>query len=253
MIDLHSHVLPAIDDGVTSLEQAVEVLGQMQADGVTLVAATPHVHERWPTRPEAMEAALASVRAAVAAAGLSIDVRGGGEIAHDQLALLPVAARERFGLAGNPRLLLLEFPLWGWPLGFARDCARLGREGVVVLVAHPERSADVQEDPSRVREVVEAGAYVQLTAASVDGRLGKRPAACSAELLRLGLAHVIASDAHAPSTRSAGLSAAAEAAGGGALGRWLTLDVPLALVEGRPVPPRPLAGSGGGERSWRRR
>ena len=239
VIDLHSHVLPGIDDGATDMEQTLELLRTMEEDGIEVVAATPHVHERWPTAPETMEEGVAAVREAAAAEGLRIDVRPGGEIALDRLAYLDRASRARFGLAGNPRLLLVEFPLWGWPLSLVFDCQELLRAGIVPLVAHPERNADVQSEPGRIRDLVDAGAYVQLTAASVDGRLGKRAAECSAALLGRGLAHVIASDAHAPLTRAAGLSDAAVAAGGGALGRWLTYDVPAALVAGDTPPARP--------------
>jgi len=238
MVDLHSHVLPGIDDGARDLDEAIDLLRSMEEDGITLVAATPHVHPRFRTRPEQMERALEQLRAEAVAAGLRIDVRGGGEIAIDRLPFLDRDARRRFGLAGNPALLLVEFPLWEWPSEMVEICADLLAGGVVPLVAHPERNPAVQKQPARIGGIVEAGAYVQLTAASVDGRLGVRPAACSAELLDLGLAHVISSDAHGPFVRAAGLSAAADAVGG-ALGRWLTLDVPLALVEGREPPPRP--------------
>ena len=68
---------------------------------------------------------------------------------------------------------------------------------------------------------------MQLTAASVDGRLGKAAATCARRLLELELAHCIASDAHGPGVREAGMSAAAEAVGGAELAQWLTYDVPV--------------------------
>jgi protein-tyrosine phosphatase len=80
---------------------------------------------------------------------------------------------------------------------------------------------------------------VQLTAASVDGRLGRAPAAASRALLDARLAHLIASDAHAPSVRAIGMTAAADAVGDEALARWLTHDVPVAVVAGAAPPPRP--------------
>ena len=85
------------------------------------------------------------------------------------------------------------------------------------------------------------GGVVQLTAASVDGRLGRAPAVCARRLLELGLAHLIASDAHAPSVREAGMSAARSAVGDELLGRWLTEDVPAALLAGEALPVRPPA------------
>jgi protein-tyrosine phosphatase len=239
MIDLHSHLLAGLDDGANDLSASLEMARSMAADGVAVVCGTPHVRDDFPTSPEAMEAALARVRAAVREAGVAIDVRGGGEIALDRLPELDESERARFGLGGNPALLLLETPYVGWLLDLPRTCAQLRRDGIVPVLAHPERNQYVQENPTVLEDVVGAGAVVQLTAASVDGRLGRSCVSCARKLLELELAHCVASDAHGPGVREAGLSAAAAAVGGGELGRWLTHDVPAALLAGTALPPRP--------------
>jgi protein-tyrosine phosphatase len=241
VIDLHSHLLPGVDDGARDLSETVAIARSMAADGVCAVAATPHVRYDWPTTPEEMEQALAVTRAAVQEAGVALDVLPGAEIALEELERLDEEARSRFGLGGNPRLLLLEFPYWAWPLSLAQTLRELRSASVVPVIAHPERNADVQENPKRLRELVEAGAFVQLTAASVDGRLGKKPAACARALLELGLAHLVASDAHAPTVRQAGLSGMGRALADEPLGRWLTEDVPRALIAGADVPERPVS------------
>ena len=241
MIDLHSHLLPGLDDGARDLDEAVAIARSMADDGVRVVAATPHVRDDYPTSAEAMAAALVSVREAVEAAAIPLEVRGGGEIALDALSGLSADERAHFGLGGNPRLLLLEFPYFGWPMSLASIVFELASTGVVAVVAHPERNSDVQERPELLADVVRIGAVVQLTASSVDGRLGRRPAACSRRLLELGLAHLVASDAHAPSVRQAGMSAARDAVGNEALGRWLTQEVPAALLAGEALPERPAA------------
>ena len=99
----------------------------------------------------------------------------------------------------------------------------------------------MQARPEQLAPIVEGGALVQLTAASVDGRLGRRPRDAAFRLLELGLAHLLASDAHAPSIRQIGMSSAAEAIGDPALARWLTVEVPAAIVGGEHIPARPLA------------
>lgn len=239
MIDLHAHVLPGLDDGAADLGESLTILRAMVQDGVRVVAATPHVRDDHPTSATAMEDALATVQEAALASGLPIDVRGGGEIALDRLPVLSSSERGAFGLGGNPRLLLLEMPYGAWPLSLVQVVAELGREGVVPVLAHPERNQAVLEDPSLLEEPVRLGAVLQLTAASVDGRLGRAVARCSRELLDRGLAHLLASDAHAPGLRDAGLSAAASAIGSDPLARWLVEDVPACLLAGRPLPPRP--------------
>jgi protein-tyrosine phosphatase len=184
-----------------------------------------------------MERALDALRAA--AAGIAVELRGGGEIALDRLEGLSDDERARFGLGGNPHLLLLEMPYYGWPVDLAQTCARLRRDGIQPVVAHPERNPDVIERHSLLEDVVRAGAVIQLTAASVDGRLGRRVAGCARELLQAGLGHIIASDAHALTVPGAGLAAAARAVGDPGLGRWLVEDAPAALLAGEPLPSAP--------------
>jgi protein-tyrosine phosphatase len=187
-----------------------------------------------------MHAEVQSLRAAADVAGLELEILPGAEIALSRLGSLSPEDRAGFGLGGNTGLLLLEFPYTGWPLGLEDAVFRLRSAGIVPVLAHPERNPDVQANPALLERAVRGGAYVQLTAASVDGRLGSRPQRCSTRLLELGFAHVLASDAHAPSVRAAGLGRAAELLG--AVGRWMTVDVPRALLAGSDPPPRPVLG-----------
>jgi protein-tyrosine phosphatase len=185
-----------------------------------------------------MEAALAEVRAAVREAGLAIEVLPGGEISLEQLDR-PLEELRRFGLGGNPNLLLVEMPFVGWPLDLEQRLFELRASGIQPLLAHPERNSEVQEEPRRVASLVEAGTFVQLTAGSLEGRMGKRAHAAALRLVADGLAHVVASDAHQPESRRGNLEAATESLGDAELARWLTRDVPGALVRGEPVPERP--------------
>jgi protein-tyrosine phosphatase len=239
LIDLHCHVLPAVDDGVRTLEEAVDLARAAEADGVTAIAATPHVRDDYPTSAETMEAKVAEVNGALRDAGIGVEILRGGELALDFLPELDEDGLARFGLGGNPKLLLLEFPYYGWPLNLADVVFRLRARGVVPLIAHPERNTDARESPERLRELVDGGAYLQITAASLDGRLGRTTRAAALRFVELGLAHVIASDAHHPGVRATGMTAARAAVGDDALGRWLTAEVPAALVAGEEPPPRP--------------
>ena len=243
MIDLHSHVLPGIDDGAADLDEALAMCRAAAADGTEVLAATPHVRHDHPTTPERMESVLATVRDAAAD---TLTLVPGGELDLSELDR-PLEELLGFALAGNPGYLLVETPYHGWPLDIALRFERLLADDVTPVLAHPERSLDVQQRPELLGGLVDAGALVQVTAASVDGRLGRGPQLCVRRLLDAGLVHLIASDAHAPTVRAIGLGSAARAIGDAPLASWLTDEVPRAIVERRTVPPRP---PGGRPRRW---
>jgi protein-tyrosine phosphatase len=251
VIDLHSHILPGLDDGVESLSAAVEVARAAVRDGITVIAATPHVRNDYPTSAEEMERALEETRAALAAEGIRLELLAGGEIGLDRLSLLEEDELHRFALGGSKQALLLEFPYFGWPLALEQTVFELRVRGWRPVLAHPERNDEVQTNPHRLAHLVEAGALIQLTAASLDGRLGRATRATAMRLLEGGYAHLIGSDAHAPSLREVGLSAAAAAVGDPPLARWLTVDVPRAIVDDAPIVARPSDRTR--RRLWKRR
>jgi len=239
VIDLHSHLLPGIDDGVRTTAESLDLLRAAHEDGIARIAATPHVREDYPTSPAEMELRLAEVCGAAREAAIPVEVLPGGELDLEFAARLDDADLRRFGLGGRPSLLLLEFPYLGWPLQLADLVFDLQLRGFRIVLAHPERNVDVQHEPERLRPLVDSGVVVQLTAASLDGRLGGAPRAAAKRLIDSRLAHLLASDAHAPDVRSVGLSRAREAAGDDAVARWLTEDVPAALLAGDALPERP--------------
>ena len=247
MVDLHSHVLPGLDDGAGTLDEALQILRPMAAEGIRLVAGTPHVSHRYPTSADAMEEALALVRSAVEREGLPIEVRGGAELSAEQAVQLEEDELSRFGLAGNPRALLVECPYHGWSSGLESLFAGMLGRGLSVVLAHPERNPVVQSSPRIVAPLVERGVLVQLTAASLEGRLGRAPARCAQSLLKGQLAHMIASDAHAAPPQTGILLGAVKAVDDEQLSRWLVLDVPAAVANGEPPPARP---AGRRRRRW---
>jgi protein-tyrosine phosphatase len=238
VIDLHSHVLPGVDDGCATLAESLELVRASAADGVTVLAATPHVRADYPTSPDMMEVRVERVREAVADAGIAVEILPGGEIALDRLDLLDEGELRRFGLGGNQEVLLLEFPYAGWPLALEEQLFHLQAAGFTPVLGHPERNAEVQAAPRRLAPLVERGVLVQVTAASLDGRLGRRAREAAMALVDDGLTHLVASDAHTPEIRTAGLSDAAAALDPD-IAQWLTRDVPAALVVGGEMPERP--------------
>jgi protein-tyrosine phosphatase len=239
MVDLHSHILAGIDDGARTLEESIEIARAAVADGTSLLAATPHVRDDFPTAAQTMERLVRELNLLLEQKGIDLRVLGGAEISIERLRLLDEDELRRLALAGNPRYLLIEFPYVGWPLSLESDIRNLRRRGITPVIAHPERNPEVQANPERIMPLVSAGALIQLTAGSVDGRLGRQNRRTAMELIGAEHAHLIAGDAHWPRLRRPGLSGAAGAVGDPELGHWLIHAMPAAIVENAPLAERP--------------
>ncbi len=241
MIDLHSHILPGVDDGARSLEEARSLARAAVADGVRAIAATPHVRHDYPTTAARMEEGVRELRGDLAREGIELEVLQGGEVSVDEIDNLSTDDLRRFTLGEGRRYLLLEFPDWGWPLALDGIIATLLHADLVPVLAHPERNVDVQGDPGRLAAPVSEGALVQVTASSLTGSGGRSARAAARRLLGQGLVHLLASDAHGSLIRRSSLGEAAGAVGDPRLARFLTVDVPAAIAAGQPLPSRPEA------------
>lgn len=236
MIDLHTHILPGFDDGVRSLEEARELARAAEAEGVSVIAATPHVRDDYPTSPERMERGVQALRTDFAECGIQVDIVRGGEVALERLWDLPDDDVRRFTYGGAGRYLLVEFPYYDWPPLLEQTLLQLRAIGIRPLLAHPERNDAVQADPSLLGAVVEGGALVQVTAGSLNGSFGARPQAAARRLLELGLAHVLATDGHGPQVAGrGGLAAAAAVVSDPGLAYRMTAGVPAAILAGEDV------------------
>jgi protein-tyrosine phosphatase len=241
LIDLHSHILPGVDDGARTIEDSRALAERSAAEGVTAIAATPHVRADYPTTAGEMERRVAELREDFRERAIPIEVLYGGEIDLAMLEQLQEDDLRRFSLAQTGLYLLLETPYYGWPPGIARLVQNLAARGFRVVLAHPERNAQVQADPSRLEPVIAQGGLIQVTAASLDGRLGRSSKRAAQRLLELGMVHLLASDAHPPDLRAAGLASAATAVRDRGLARYLTEEAPAAIVAGELVGEPPAA------------
>jgi protein-tyrosine phosphatase len=238
MIDLHSHILAGIDDGPRTLDESYEMARAAVREGVTAVAATPHVRADFPTSAEEMERAVATLNRSLATNGIELEVLPAGEIDLEWLSKLSDDDVRRFTIAQTGRYLLVEVPLVGWPLSLETQVFALRSSGVTPLLAHPERNPEVLRNTAVIDGLVRGGARVQVTAASLDGRFGRRANQACRRLLELGLVHVLASDAHAPGVRHSSLAQAVAALRDDGLARYLTREAPAAIVAGETLPPR---------------
>ncbi len=196
MIDVHCHPLPGLDDGASDLASGVELVRAAAHAGVSTLAATPHVRDDFPTTAAQMKDGVRALRTALGT-DAAIEVTTGAEVAATYLQRLTDDDLREFTLGGSGRYLLVELPDEGWSLGIELALDRLAGLSIRPVLAHPERNDLVREHPERLASLVEAGALVQITARATGRSMGKATAVTAAKLLRLGLVHVVASDAHA--------------------------------------------------------
>src|SRR4051794_18615202 len=178
MIDLHSHILPGLDDGPRTLAESVDIARAAVADGTVAMAATPHVRDDYPTTAAQIARAVDAVSAELDRLGIPLLLVPGAEIAVPQLTSLADTELAQLGLGGNPQALLVELPYAGWPLGLQQEVERLTAAGTLVVLAHPERSPEVVADTRKLKVLIEAGGGAPGTAPSPPGGVGSpaRPA-----------------------------------------------------------------------------
>jgi protein-tyrosine phosphatase len=250
VIDLHSHVLPGLDDGPADLAGSVALAAEVAAGGVRTLAATPHLRADFPDvdvlsvarRVDELQARLNEQRIPLelVSAG-EVDVLWAQGASDEQL----LAA----SYGGRGKDLLVETPYGELPPLFEELLFRIRVRGFRILLAHPERNPSFQRDRERLVRLVEGDVLVQLTAASVTA--GGRAGRLAARLIADGHAHVIAGDLHRAGGSRASV-ADAVASVGSARARWMATEAPAAILSGLPLPPAPAAAPPP-RRSWLRR
>jgi protein-tyrosine phosphatase len=243
VIDLHSHILPGIDDGPATLEGSLELARAAVEAGTRTILATPHINDDPSIDPERIAAGLEELKTALAAAEIPLEVLPGGEIAIWRLIDLSDDTLRALALGGGP-YLLVESPFSPAAGDFEPMVVDVHERGYRVLLAHPERCPAFQRNPSRLEALVSAGALVQITAGSMSGAFGSTVRRFTSAILREGFAHVVASDAHDTVKRPPGLLAGfasldRDLPGIANHAEWLTEAVPRAILDGTGIPPRP--------------
>jgi protein-tyrosine phosphatase len=200
LFDLHCHILPGVDDGAQSLEEALAMARFYVADGVTCVVATPHCHRFVHMLRREIVPAVGRFNEELRAAAIPLSAIPGSEIqVVDTAEYRNEFERGDFCHLGDGReFTLLEFN-WQREL-FPPDAGELVRwirgQGMIPILAHPERHDYFWEDLSRVDELVNAGAWLQVTVDSLIGNHGPAPSQAGRDLLRRHREIVLASDAH---------------------------------------------------------
>ncbi|MBI1853715.1 MAG: hypothetical protein HYR85_25550 [Planctomycetes bacterium] len=206
MLDLHSHILFDIDDGARRIEDSLEMCRVAVRDGVQAMVATPHfLSPLFDVSPDTARARFEALVARVRDEEIPLEVFLGGEI----YCIPEIAARLRDGQAlalNGGRAILVELPYEIVPAHFPQALFELQSAGYRVLLAHPERYAEVREGGRFLDDLRDRGVMLQITASALTGEFGPQEKKLCRRLLEEGRVHVIASDSHSPTRRAPGLS-----------------------------------------------
>lgn len=243
MIDLHSHILPGLDDGAPDLAASVSMARFAAADGVHTMVATPHVREDFPYPLGEIHSRTAQLNEALRSRGTGLRVIKGAEVAVSKLLDLDDSTLGSLCLGDGP-YVLVESPYQRATDLFEQSLFDLQVRGFQAVLAHPERSPSFQRHPDRLATLVERGVLCSITSASMSGRFGNTVQRFTRVLFERGLVHDVASDAHDSTKRPPGLLAGfrvLERELPGILDQapWFTNDAPAAILAGERLPPRP--------------
>ncbi len=238
MIDLHCHLLPGIDDGPETREEALAMARLAVANGIGEAFVTPHIHVgRWDNELAGIEAAVAAYRADLARAGIALQVGFAAEVRldYDVVPLIEAGRVPFLGKLDGFDVMLLELPHDRVPVGSGKFVDWLLARNIRPMIAHPERNKDILRDASRLEPFVDDGCLVQLTADAVVGGFGPGCEARAREFLEQGWVTVIASDAHDTTARPPRMAPGRDAAArivGVEAARMLVEDMPRRIVHG---------------------
>lgn len=261
MIDLHSHILPGVDDGAPDLETALAMARMAEADGIVAMACTPHfMPGLYDNKSSDIRPRIALLNREFKAAGLRLELVVGAD-AHVRPDFLACLREGRLLTLNDSRYVLVEPPHDLMPKRLDELFHNLQVAGYVPILTHPERLRWIEQHYATVVEFARNGVWMQITAGALTGRFGRRPHYWARRMLAEGLVSFIASDAHNTGSRPPVLSeafAVAETEVGYGEATNLVVTRPAGILDDAPVedvPPLPAgrpAASAPAEPLWRR-
>jgi protein-tyrosine phosphatase len=247
--DLHCHILPDWDDGPRALNESLELAAKAASSGLKQILVTPHVGRRLRNIVEKPSDKIAEgiglLQEEITRAGIPIELVQGAELTMDSEDLPTRLQKEPWlTIGGQGYYALIESSYNRWPQYGDLFMHHVAMVGITPIIAHPERYPDVQKDISVIRDVVQKGALVQLTARSLSHSEDRKTRQCSIQLLKAGMVAIVASDAHGPDTVFPGdVVDIVRSTVGEKAARRILVENPQKILTGKPVyniePPQP--------------
>jgi protein-tyrosine phosphatase len=243
MIDLHCHMLPGLDDGPCNLEISLEMARMAVADGIILVACTPHICPGlYHNTSAGILAATYCLRDSLRRSGIALDLVCGAD-AHMDVHFTQKLAKREIPTLAKSRYVLVEPPYHVAPTRMEQFFFKILLAGYIPILTHPERLRWIAERYRTIERLSRYGVWMQITASSLTGNFGREPRYWAERMLDEGHIHILATDAHdthrRPPDLSKGWEAAARRAGEGEA-THMVLTRPRGVIENEPPSNLPL-------------
>jgi protein-tyrosine phosphatase len=236
VIDIHSHILPEVDDGPKSWETAEAMCRMAAQDGIEHMVATPHANDRYHYDRDYLSSLLQSLQQRIGETPkLSLGCDFHLSLENMQAALV---APEKYRI-GSSRYLLVEFSNFSIPVQIDEWLGQMVELGTRPIITHPERNPILQQTGERVLQWVEIGCAVQITASALTGSWGAKTREMAQWFLKERAVHFLATDAHDTARRPPVLSEARKL-----VAKQFGEELADSLVDGNPravVNDQPLA------------
>lgn len=197
MIDIHSHILPGVDDGASKLTDSIEMGKLAVKEGIHTIMATPHyINEKYDNKKLDILQKVSELNEVFENENISLKILPGQEIRLYSGIIEDYKKNILLSLNNGGRYFLIELPMTQIPRYTEQLLYDIQLEGLTPIIAHPERNQEIFENPTVLYNFVEKGALTQITASSISGRFGSKIQKLSLQLIEANLTHFIASDAH---------------------------------------------------------
>ena len=212
MIDLHSHILPAIDDGATDFAMSLQMGRMAVEDGIEVMACTPHfMPGLYDNQAENVRLRVAELNQVFADHGINLALVVGSD-AHIRPDFVSGLKTGAIPTIHGSRYVLFEPPHMVMPPRMEDLLFNVQVSGFVAILTHPERLKWIEQGYQTIESLANSGVWMQVTAGSLAGRFGKRAQYWAQRLLSEGLVSILATDAHNTESRPPLLAEAREIA-----------------------------------------
>jgi len=212
MIDLHSHLLPGLDDGANSVDVSIEMARRYLDQGVTCVACTPHIFPGlYPNNGDIIRRAVRRLQEQLEEKAIPLKLVPGADN-HIVPNFVRLLETQQLLAIADTRYVLVEPPHHIAPVRLETLFFEILQGGYVPILTHPERLSWIERDYSKIVTLAQRGVWMQLTSGSLLGRFGKRARYWAEKMLCEGIVHILATDAHDNSRRPPNLMKGRDAA-----------------------------------------